>query len=98
MTSGREFSDYFPMAERLKSTYNIDHLCTDGFDVYAKYSISQHHHTTKKETALVESKNSLLRNFLARLNRRTKRFTKSNEMLYLSILLLFNQNLIHVYL
>ena len=48
----------------------------------------------KAETALVESSNSSLRDMLARLNRRTKRFSKSKEMLQLTLIMFFNKDTI----
>jgi IS1 family transposase len=52
----------------------------------------------KSETCLVESKNSSLRDNLARLNRRTKKHSKSEEMLRLSVSLLLKKNKIKDYL
>ena len=49
------------------------------------------HIAHKSETCLIESVNSRIRNYLARFNRRTKRVSKSPEMLYYSLLLLFNK-------
>lgn len=45
----------------------------------------QKHIVTKAETCLVEAKNSSLRDMLARLNRRTKRYFKSLAMLRYSV-------------
>lgn len=45
----------------------------------------QRHIVTKSETCLVEAKNSSLRDMLARLNRRTKRYSKSIRMLRYSV-------------
>lgn len=80
------------MALRLDNKYNIEHLCTDAYDVYSKYNISQKHHTTKAETALVESFNSLIRHYLARFHRKTKRYSKTFDMIINSLTLLFNKN------
>ncbi len=80
---------YFKLAQRLEKTYKIRHLCTDGYEVYGLYKISEFHHKTKSETSLVESKNSLIRTFLVRFNRRTRRYSKSIEMIFLSLKLLF---------
>ena len=77
------------MALRLEKAYRIEVLCTDAWKVYQKYTISKIHFIGKSETCLVESKNSLIRNFLARFNRRTKRYSKSVEMIFLSLKLLF---------
>jgi hypothetical protein len=49
--------------------------------------------TPVAETCLVESYNSVLRRRLARLHRKTKCYSKSAEMLRLSVLLLINKNL-----
>jgi insertion element IS1 protein InsB len=89
VTESREFCSYYPMALRLEQAYNIKHLCTDYYDVYSKYKIAKHHHRTKSETSLVESKNSLIRHYLARFNRKTKRYSKSIDMITHSLFLLF---------
>ncbi|MDR0580983.1 MAG: IS1 family transposase, partial [Holosporaceae bacterium] len=47
---------------------------------------------TKSETCLVESYNSVLRYYLARLHRKTKCYSKSAEMLRLSVTLLLNKH------
>jgi len=82
------------MALRLERKYNINYLCTDAYEAYSKYSIAKKHSTTKAETSLVESFNSLIRHYLARFNRRTKRYSKSFDMIGHSLLLLFNKHLI----
>lgn len=93
MTDSREFSAYRPMALRLEEKYNINYLCTDNYVVYKQLKIAKNHLTTKAETSLVESKNSLLRHYLARFNRKTKRGSKAMDMIEASILLLFNKNI-----
>jgi insertion element IS1 protein InsB len=90
----RSFATYYKLAERLEKAYNIKHLCTDNYEAYRKYRISEFHHTTKAETSLVEAKNSSLRDNLARLNRRTKRISKSIEMLKNTILLFINKQIL----
>ena len=94
VTKTRKFSAYLPMAMRLESNYNIDITCSDHYDVYAKYRISRKHYMTKAETSLVESKNSLIRHYLARFNRKTKRYSKAIDMIYNSLLMLFNKNIL----
>ena len=94
VTDSREFSAYLPMALRLQKKYEIDISVSDYYAVYGKYQIANKHIMTKKETALVEAKNSLIRNYLARFNRKTKRYSKSIDMIYNSILLLFNKSLL----
>ena len=54
------------------------------------YTISKRHTTTKAANALVESNNSLIRYYLARFNRRSKRFNKAFDMIEPSLLILFN--------
>ncbi len=49
------------------------------------FPVYQKHVVTKAETCLVEAKNSSLRDMLARLNRRTKRYSKSIDMLRYSV-------------
>ncbi len=87
----RNYSTYLTLALRLEERYKIKILCTDGYEAYRKYKIASRHLVTKSETCLVESKNSLIRHYLARLNRRTKRYTKSIDMLFHSIFLFFNR-------
>ena len=82
------------MALRLESTYEIEISCSDRYEVYDKYKIAKTHYFTKAETALVESFNSLIRHYLARFNRKTKRYSKAIDMIYNSILMLFNKNLL----
>ena len=76
------------MAYRLEKQYNIEYLCTDAYETYSKYIISKQHTTTKTETALVESFNSLIRHYLARFNRKTKRYSKKLDMIIDSLILL----------
>ncbi len=82
---------YLQISRRLEEKYRIKILCSDAYPVYAKYRIAENHAITKAETSLVESKNSLIRHYLARFNRKTKRYTKSIEMIYHSLVLLFNR-------
>jgi insertion element IS1 protein InsB len=84
------------MVLRLKKRYNIKYLylCTDHFKAYECYKISDIHIKSKAETSLIEAKNSIVRNYLARFNRKTKRFSKSIEMAEASLTLLFNKKLL----
>jgi len=82
------------MALRLEEKYKIEISASDYYDVYNKYRIAKTHIMTKAETSLVESKNSLIRHYLTRFGRKTKRYSKSITMIYNSILLLFNKNLL----
>ena len=82
------------MALRLEERYEIEIACSDHYEVYDKYKIAKKHYFTKAETALVESFNSLIRHYLARFNRKTKRYSKAIDMIYNSILMLFNKDLL----
>ena len=85
---------YLSVVRRLEEYFNIHTLCTDAYEVYAKYKIAKRHIVTKAETSLVESKNSLIRHYLARFNRKTKRYSKAMDMIYNSLLLLFNKDIL----
>ena len=86
--------NYIDMAMELKSKYKeINYMCTDRCKAYGHYKIAKHHIIGKSETCLVESFNSSLRDMLARLNRRTKRFSKSAEMLKLTLVIFFNKDI-----
>ena len=65
---------------------SIKIIATDGNYSYDKV-IPKHirHIIDKAETCLVEAKNSSLRDMLARLTRRTKRYSKSPAMLKMAI-------------
>lgn len=81
------------MASRLKDKYNIEICASDANPGYGKFEIAQKHVVTKAETALVECYNSLLRHYLARFNRKTKRFSKALDMIKHSVwLLLYKLN------
>ena len=83
------------MSQRLEyKGYKVKILCTDGYEGYASYRLAEKHLTTKAETSLVESKNSLIRHYLARFNRRTKRFSKAFDMIFWSLLILFDKDLL----
>jgi IS1 family transposase len=62
-------------------------------DLYSREETQQFskHIANKKETCLIESINSSIRNYLARFTRKTKRYSKSIEMLMLSLYLLFDK-------
>ncbi|MBL8677345.1 MAG: IS1 family transposase [Alphaproteobacteria bacterium] len=74
--------------------YSIDILCTDGYEAYASCRLAKKHCVTKAETALVESKNSLIRHYLSRFHRKTKRYTKAFDMILNSLIIFFNKPLL----
>ena len=80
MTETRDFASYLPIALRIKEKYKVEIACTDGYELYTKLTVADKHCITKAETALVESKNSLLRHYLARFHRKTKRYSKAIAM------------------
>lgn len=82
------------MALRLSEIYKIDISTSDYYPVYNYFRIAGRHVMSKKETALVESKNSLIRHYLARFNRRTKRHSKAISMIQASLLLLFHKQIL----
>ena len=79
-------------------TGNILQIYSDAnscYDVaFSKLNISEQHFMTKSETHLIESSNSSIRDNLARFNRKTKRYSKSLEMLKISLDLLFYKDFI----
>ena len=82
------------MALVIKERYKkIKYLCTDGNPSYEYFKLAENHVVSKAETALVESFNSSMRDMLARLNRKTKRFSKSLEMLRLTLVMFFNKDI-----
>lgn len=82
-----------------KKCGSIEYLCTDKNPSYRYYRLANKHIASKSETCLVESFNSSMRDMLARLNRRTKRFSKCIEMLRLTLVMFFNKQIAYsVYL
>ena len=61
---------------------------TDHWRAYAEFFPETIHTQSKTETYTFEEYNSILRQFLAMLRRKTKCYTKSLEMLKYSVLLL----------
>jgi len=91
----REKSVFLGMAWDLENRgYEVKILCTDGYEAYSYYKLAEKHIVTKAETSLVESKNSLIRHYLARFNRKTKRYSKAFDMILNSLLILFHKPLL----
>ena len=87
-------SNYIELAFEIEERFGkIRYLCTDENPSYGSYKLAETHIKSKSETCLVESFNSSLRDMLARLNRRTKRFSKCIEMLRLTLVMFFNREL-----
>jgi len=64
-------------------------VATDGWRPYAVVIPAHLHLVTKAETHTVEGKNAQIRHCLARFHRKTFCYSKSAEMVYLSLKLLF---------
>jgi insertion element IS1 protein InsB len=62
---------------------------TDYWQPYKEMVPAEKLVQTKAETYTVESYNGLIRHFLARLRRRTKCYSKSEEMIILTLKLFF---------
>jgi len=65
-------------------------IASDYWKPYEKIIPKSKHIQSKAETFTVEGYNSLFRHFLARMRRKSKCYTKSIEMLRLSMLLLMH--------
>jgi len=85
----------YRLVKRLRP--NIDHIYTDAnscYDVaFARMKITEPHTMTKAETHLIESSNSSIRDNLTRFNRKTKRVSKSIDMLRIALDLFIHKNL-----
>lgn len=62
--------------------------CTDYWESYTKFLPKDKHVQSKAETYTIEGYNSCFRQYLARLHRKTKCYSKSKYMLELSLNLL----------
>lgn len=63
--------------------YTDENSCYDA--VFRQIKIPEPHTMTKTQTHLIESSNSSIRDNLTRFNRRSKRFSKSLEMLRITL-------------
>ena len=77
---------------RKKNYIEIAIELEEKYEAYCHYTIAKVHLRTKSYTCLVESFNSYLQGMLARLNRKTKRFSKSFAKLRLFLAMVFIQN------
>lgn len=71
------------MTGRILQIYSDANSCYDV--AFNRLGIPEQHVMTKSETHLIESSNSSIRDNLARFNRKTKRYSKSSEMLKISL-------------
>ena len=65
-------------------------VATDYWKAYESIVPKEKHIQSKEETYTIEGYNSLFRHFLARFRIKTKCYSKSIEMLNLSVLLFMN--------
>ena len=75
----------------------IGHIYTDANSCYRlafeRNGVCEPHDETKAQTHLIEASNSSIRDNLARFNRRSKRFSKTHQMLDVTLNLFFNRHL-----
>jgi IS1 family transposase len=73
-------------------------ICTDANSCYRlafeRYQVPETHVQGKANTHRIESANASIRDNLARFNRRSKRYSKSWQMLEATLTLFFNRHLI----
>jgi IS1 family transposase len=84
------------LTPNISAIYTDENSCYDV--VFAELGLSNIHTMTKRETHLIESSNSSIRDNLARFNRKSKRFAKSWEMLYKTLNLFINRNIVRKFL
>ena len=73
----------------------IEAIFTDANSCYAlafeRHGVREPHTQTKAQTHLIESSNASIRDMLARFNRRSKRTSKTQQMLEVTLDLFFNR-------
>lgn len=76
----------------------IEAIFTDANSCYAlafkRNGVREPHTQTKAQTHLIESSNSSIRDMLARFNRRSKRTSKTLQMLDVTLTMFFNRHLL----
>ena len=79
---------------------NIAVIYTDANSCYRlafqRHGVPELHIQTKAETHLIEASNSSIRDNLARFNRRSKRYSKSLDMLDTTLTLFFHRHIINI--
>ena len=74
----------------------IEAIFTDANSCYGlafeRHGVPEPHTQTKAQTHLIESSNASIRDMLARFNRRTKRASKTQDMLEVTLDIFFNRN------
>ena len=77
--------------DKIKDRASSAIIATDHWAAYADFIPAERHIQSKAETYTVEGYNSILRHFLARMRRKSRCYTKSEEMLKYSVILLFEK-------
>lgn len=80
------------MTGEILQIYSDANSCYDI--AFKRFGVIEPRCMTKSQTHLIESSNSSIRDNLARFNRKTKRYSKSLEMLKMSLDLLFYRKFI----
>ena len=70
---------------------SVGSFATDYWRSYEEFIPPEHHVQTKAETYTVEGYNSRIRHYLARFKRKTKCYSKSDEMIEISLNLLMTK-------
>ena len=87
MSSKKAIEDVKTMTGRILHIYSDANSCCNV--AFKRINIQEPHLMTKRETHLIESSNSSIRDNPAIFNRRTKRYSNSLEMLKISLNLFF---------
>ncbi|MBQ9335243.1 MAG: hypothetical protein IJS10_01720 [Alphaproteobacteria bacterium] len=95
MTETRDLLAYRKFSYRIKRKFKINILCIDGNLTYQKIKLSNKHVISKSKTCLVGNTNSVIRRRLARFHRRTSCYSQAMDMIFASLLLLFNEELLY---
>ena len=91
VTGSRETRTGKKLWEKIKSIA-CDLYASDYWPAYKTF-VEGNHVTSKKETHTIESHNSNVRHYLARFRRKTKCYSKKEEMVQLSLYLLMYKEL-----
>ena len=87
---GDRSSETFKVLWQIISCWNSYFYVTDGYPVYPCFISDEDHIVSKTYMTRVEGENSRFRHYLARLHRQTFCYSKSEEMLKLSIRLVID--------
>lgn len=87
MLGGRGAATGQALWDKIKGK-DIGHVMTDYWQPYEHFVPPEKHTQSKAETFTVEGYNSIFRHYLARLRRKSKCYSKSQDMLRYSVLLI----------